>query len=150
MNGRAPAESPVRVVAKSAAGVWHHILTLVELQMRLVGKELSEVLSRAGMGAGLVAAGGVIALTTMPIVLAAVALALLAALDLSPAGAFALTAGLAFLLAAGLVLAGWWQLRKGVDLPRSREELRLNWTWLKTTLREEAASSKRAQSASRR
>jgi hypothetical protein len=142
MNGKRAVESPVRVAARSAAGLWHHVLTLVELQIRLVGKELSQVLSRAGMAAGLIFVGGVIALTAMPIVLIAVALVLVEALGLSPAGAFALTALLAFLVAAGLILAGWWQLRKGVDLPRSREEWRLNWNWLKTTLREESTQAK--------
>ncbi len=34
MNGKLPAESPVRVVARTAAGLWHHILTLAELQSR--------------------------------------------------------------------------------------------------------------------
>jgi hypothetical protein len=143
MNGKRAVESPVRVAARSAAGLWHHILTLVELQMRLVGKELSDVLSRAGIAAGLIVVGGVIALTAMPIVLIAVAFALVEALDLSPAGAFALTALLAYFVAAGLVFAGWRQLRKGVDLPRSREEWRLNWNWLKTTLREESTQAKR-------
>ncbi len=143
MNGKLPAESPVRGVARTAAGLWHHVLTLGELQMRLVSRELSEVLSRAGLAAGLIVVGAMIAATALPIVLIAVAFGLMEALGLSPGGAFALTAFLAFLVAAALVTAGWWLMRKGVDLPRSREELRVNWNWLKTTLRAESAEASR-------
>ncbi len=102
------------------------------------------MLSRTGMAAGLMVAGGIITVTALPVVLIAVALGLMAWLDLSPAGAFALTAFLAFLVAGALVAAGWWRLRKGVDLPRSREELRLNWRWLKTALETESGAERRS------
>jgi hypothetical protein len=137
-------ESPVHIVARNAAGLWHHILNLAELQSRLFATELSDVLSRAEMGAGLIVAGGALALAGLPVAMTALALGLVQILQMSPAGAFTVVAASVLVIAAGLIMAGWRFARNGLGLPRTRQEWRLNWRWLKSTLRAESESARRS------
>ena len=132
MNTNGSDEHAARDVARSAADLWHHILTLSELQMRLVAVELSAIIGTARVPVCILATGCVLAFASLPVVLVSLALVLMETTDLTPVGAFAVTSLLAVSLASALVLVGWLQLRsKATGFPRSRQEWKRNWSWLK-------------------
>lgn len=132
MNTNGSDEHTARDVARSAADLWHHILTLSELQIRLVAVELGAIIGPARIPFCVLATGCVLALASLPVVLVSLALVLMETTDLTPAGAFAVTSVLAVSLAGALIIVGWHQLRrKATGFPRSRQEWKRNWSWLK-------------------
>ncbi|MFN0052001.1 MAG: phage holin family protein [Planctomycetales bacterium] len=133
-NGRD--EPTVRGVAGGAADLWHHLLLLVELQMRLLAAELAAGIRAARGACLLMLIGGAMLLASLPVGLASLAFILAETMDLSLGRAFALTALIAALMAGALVATGWRLLKtNAAGIPRSRDEWRLNWSWLKETLR---------------
>jgi hypothetical protein len=142
MNGNgASGEPPVRGVARSAGELWHHILLLGELQMRLLAVELGEGIRRAKTGTVILATGLVLALVTLPVLLVSGALVLVEQTQMTPAEAFSLVAGISLLIAAALIGGGLWHLKNNsAGLPLSRMESKANWRWLKETLRQARAS----------
>ena len=151
MNVNGAGDHPVREAARNAADLWHHVLTLSELQTRLLLVEMREAIARARMAALLVVAGCMLGLASIPVLLACVALVLAEQTQLSLASAFGLTSGVAVLFSGALIGIGWRRLHQNASgVPRSREEWRLNWSWLKDTLRRERAETIGNQSAAKR
>jgi uncharacterized membrane protein YqjE len=147
MNGNGAGEPPVRGVARSAGELWHHILLLGELQMRLLAVELAEGIRRAKTGTVLLATGLILAMVTLPVLLVSAALVLVEQTRLTPAEAFSLVVGISLVIAAILVGGGLWHLRNNsAGLPLSRTEWKVNWRWLKETLRQARASRSRLPS----
>ena len=147
MNGNGAGEPPVRGVARSAAEIWHHILLLGELQLRLLNVELAEGIRLAKAGWVMLAAGLVVTLVTLPVLLVSAALVLVEQTRMTPAEAFSLVAGTALLIAAVLIGGGLLQLRNSSwGLPLSRLEWTANWRWLKETVRQARASRSRLPS----
>jgi uncharacterized membrane protein YqjE len=141
MNGDGDGEPPVRGVARSAGELWHHVLLLSELQMRLLALELAEGIRRAKTGTVLLATGLILAMVTLPVLLVSVALVLVEQTRLTPAEAFSLVAGVSLVIATALVGGALWHLRhNSPGLPLSRMEWKANWRWLKETLRQARAS----------
>jgi Putative Actinobacterial Holin-X, holin superfamily III len=149
LNRNGVDRSPVRDMARTAAGLWHHVLTLMELQSRLLLIELGEGLCRMRTAAIVVAAGVILALGAVPIFLVCLALILVEAAHLSPAASFAMISTGTMLISSWMVVAGARRLRGAVSVPRSRLEWRLNWSWLKATLEEESASRRHSSSSAR-
>jgi uncharacterized membrane protein YqjE len=147
MNGKSAGEPPVRGVARSAAELWHHVLLLGELQLRLLAVELTEGIRLAKAGTVMLATGLIVTLVTLPVLLVSVALVLVEQTRMTPAAAFSLVAGTALLIAAVLIGGGLWQLRNSsCGLPFSRLEWTANWRWLKETVRQARASRSRLPS----
>jgi hypothetical protein len=147
MSGNGAGEPPVRGVARSAAELWHHILLLGELQMRLLAAELAQGIRLAKAGTVMLAAGLIVALVTLPVLLVSAALILMEQTGMTPAKAFSLVAGASLLIAAVLIGGGLWQLRtSSCGLPLSRLEWTANWRWLKETVRRARASRNRLPS----
>jgi hypothetical protein len=133
MNGSA--ESPARNVARNMADVWHDVLTLSELQARLVAIETRDVLEKSRAAIGLLAAGCLVALAALPILLAAGALFLVETTSLTPAAAFGLAALVGIVVAGCLCAWGWWVLRRSCGgFQRSGCEWRRNIEWFKNVL----------------
>jgi len=151
MNGNGAAEPPAHAVARSASDLWHHVLTLGELQTRLLAVELGQAMGRARTAALLVAAGAVLAVASLPVILACLALVLVEVAGMTAAGAFGIVSGLAVVVSVALVAVGWRQLRQNSDgVSRSREEWRRNWSWLKETLRRERPAAERSRASANR
>jgi uncharacterized membrane protein YqjE len=138
MNGSHAVDSPSHALARSAGDLWHHVMLLGELQARLFVVEVEAALRGARMPAALLAVGCVLGMAAVPMLLVCVALVLVEVARLSPAAAFGLVAGVSLLCAVALVAIGWQRLRhESIGAPRSREEWRQNWSWMKETLRRE-------------
>ena len=149
MNGNGAVEPPAQAVVRSASDLWHHILTLGELQTRLVALELGEAAERARTAALLIAVGAVLAFASLPVILACLALVLVEVAGMTPAAAFAIASGLAVVVSSVLIAVGWRQFRRNsTGVSRSREEWRRNWRWLKETLRRERAAGERSRASS--
>jgi len=145
MNANGTDEPSARAAAHSAADLWHHILILGELQMRMLAVELGEGIRQARTACIVLVIGCVVAVACVPVVLACLALVLAETMALSLAGAFAIASLLAVSISCVLIAVGWRQLRKNaVGIPRSREEMRVNWRWLKDISRGQHTSIRRS------
>lgn len=132
MNAHQPDEPTAQDVARGAGDLWRHILFLGELQTRLLTVELAQGIRQARSACLLLAIGCVVALASLPVVLACLALVLAETTALSLAAAFAVTSVSAGLISCVLIGVGWRELRKhAVGIPRTREEMSVNWKWLK-------------------
>jgi hypothetical protein len=132
MNANGKNEPTARDVARSAADLWDQILILGELQMRMLAVELGEGIRQARSACFVLVVGCVAAVASLPVVLACLALVLAETTALSLAAAFAVTSVAAVSLACILIIVGWRKLQKhAVGIPRSREEMSVNWKWLK-------------------
>ncbi|HLJ11855.1 MAG TPA: phage holin family protein [Planctomycetaceae bacterium] len=150
VNGRGD-HQPAREVARSASDVWHHVLTLAELQIRLLAAEVGDQLRRARTASLLIALGCLLFMVALPLILTAAALVLVEQGHLTPAEAFGAVAGATFVVSCIFIAAGWWQFRRGSNgLVRSRLEWTLNWGWLKETLRAERRADNRSRSTADR
>jgi hypothetical protein len=146
INANGTDEPSARDVARSAANLWHHILVLGELQMRMLAVELVEGIRQARFACVVLFIGFAAALASLPVALACLALVLAETMAVSLAVAFAITSVAAVSLSCVLVAVGWRQLRKNATgIPRSREELKVNWRWLKDTSQGQHASRRRPQ-----
>ncbi len=134
VNG-ASATSPARNVARNMADVWHDVVNLSELQVKLTALDAREALEQSRSAILLIAAGCCLALAALPILLAAAALWLIEQTSLTPATAFALAALVGIVFGGGLVVGGWLVLRRGFrGFQRSAGEFSRNIDWLKTVL----------------
>jgi hypothetical protein len=135
-NGRYHADGKMPNVAASVSDLTHDIIELSELQAQLVALDLKQSMEKARTTLILAVAGACVALGTIPVALLALAALLYEQLQWSIAGSVA-TAMAVGLLIAGVVLGiAYGYIKQGlVSMERSREELRRNISWLKTTLR---------------
>jgi len=129
-------ETPPQAVARSTAEFLHDILTLGELQARLLVLDGKTDLKRLIFPFVVLATGAVICLSCVPVALAALALVLVEAAEFTHAQAF----GIALLVGLGLggilVLGAAFYLRSGWTLfERSRIEWQRNVQWAKDVLR---------------
>ena len=134
-NGNAN-EAPPQAVARTSMEFLHDLLTLGELQTRLIGVDLQSGLNRLLAWAALLVAGLCIAIACVPLCLAAVALGIAEYGQFPLSQAFALAVFSGLLLAAGLVGLAAVRLRSTVNVfDRSWIEWRQNVRWAKDTLR---------------
>jgi hypothetical protein len=133
-NGRST--SPPRAVAKSAAELLHDVLTLAELQGKLLVVDCQTGLRKLIVPAVCLAFGTVLALCCVPLALTAIALGLAETTALTHSQAFAVVLVGAVVVAAVLVIAAVGYLRHGWSmLERSHTELTRNLQWSKDMLK---------------
>ena len=126
---------PLRI-RTNLAGLAHDALTLVELQVQLLGVDLRDA-GRGARAAGvLVVIGVVLALGCVPILLLAMAHVLMEAVNWPGSAAYTVLGLSAALIAAGLLWCGWRTGRQAIaTVQRSRAELMETIRWLKESLR---------------
>jgi hypothetical protein len=133
-NGRT--ELPPRAVARNTADFFHDVATLGELQARLAAIDLRQGLAKVVVPAVVLAAGALIAMGTVPIALAALALVIAANTELSLAVCFGIALLVGLVLCGLLTVPAWIYLKGGLDMfQRSRHELDRNVRWVKDTLK---------------
>jgi Putative Actinobacterial Holin-X, holin superfamily III len=139
-SGRAsaePATSPsAGQVASNVAGFGENLLNMAELQVRMSAIELRQNVEALRIVAAVGLTGAIMALASLPIVLAGIAELLVNRLGLSRGSAFLIvgftTLGLGSLC---IISAGLWISRKRLGFPLSAEELARNLSWVRTVLR---------------
>lgn len=136
-DGSSSARSPSRSIdlAGNLSDVAHDITQLVELQGQLLMVDVKEAQQKLKLPIVLAIAGALIALCAMPLLLVAIAQALvLAGLQLWAAYAIVSVVGLAV---GGLLLWQSWRSLKesALVLDRSRAEFSQNVEWLKQMLK---------------
>lgn len=139
-NGRTRSEQPG--VANSVSELTHNAIELAELQAKLFSLDVKETSQNAGISIGLVIGSVCILLGSVPVLLIALALALVELLDWSPAVSYAVAGLVGILISAGIAAAAWTQFRSGMAMmKRSRDELNRNVAWLKSNLRNRGQAS---------
>jgi uncharacterized membrane protein YqjE len=133
-NGHSPP------LGKNLGGFARDVVTLAELQFKLLAVDCRDARASAGRGMLLLGAGFILAMAVIPVLLAAVGFALVELAGWSYSGAFA-AAGL---LSLGLALvSGWYGWRRmktaSSTFQRSRAELSDTFLWIKESLRHEAS-----------
>jgi uncharacterized membrane protein YqjE len=124
-----------RTAARNMAHLLHDAVTLAQLQMRLFVLDCQQLKTKLGTAVVAIAVGLVLALASIPVALAGIALFFRDVAGLSRLGAVWLTFGLAFLVAAICVGCGIWWLRRGTNVfESSRVELTQNIERLKEML----------------
>jgi hypothetical protein len=135
-NGRAN-ELPTRAVARSTAEFLHDITTLAELQSKLLVVDLQEGVKKLVISAILLVLGTIIALGTVPVALAAIALTLAYFIPDWPLAAhFGIALLIGIVLAAALAVPALFAIKKNVWMfDRSRDECIRNMQWAKDAMR---------------
>jgi hypothetical protein len=111
------------------------VLTLVELQTGLLKLDVKQCLKGLLVPAIALAAGAVLILSCLPILLAAVALLMVELFAWSLPQAFFFAVGCGLVLGGGACLGGAFAIRRSLaPLERSRSELVCNLTWIKQVL----------------
>jgi uncharacterized membrane protein YqjE len=133
-NGRYHGKTPN--VAASVSDLTHDVIELSELQLQLLALDVKQSAAKARLSLILAVAGVCVLLGTIPVALLTIAALLVDQLQWSYAAAAAV-ATLIGLVVSGIVLGiAWAYIKKGlVSLERSRDELRRNVAWIKSTLR---------------
>jgi hypothetical protein len=136
-------ETPPQAVARSSIEFLHDLITLGELQAKLVMVDVKQGVKRLAVWAGVLVIGGFLALACFPLCITAVALGIAEAWHLSMAQAFGLSVFLGLLIAAGMIGAAVVGIRNHTNfLERSWTEWRQNVRWVKETLRRLSSPSR--------
>jgi len=138
------AETPPQAVARSSMEFLHDLITLGELQAKLLLLDAQEGLTRLAIWAGVLAVGALLALACFPVCLAVIALWIAELGGLSTAQAFTISLLLGLIVAAAMIGAGIYTIRsRATFLQRSWTEWRQNVRWVKETLRRLSSSGPR-------
>lgn len=129
-------ESPSHRFSRKASRVARDILTIVELQGRLLMRDLADARRGAMVGTLACILGVGLLLAALPLGLAGTGIWIAAIWDLGPGPGLIGATVFACLLAAILLGAGYWHASRRVTLARSREELAENIALLKNMLNE--------------
>jgi uncharacterized integral membrane protein len=132
--------SPTEGVRNGVSGLLHDVTSLAELQFELLKVDAATASRKAAVPAVLIGSAVVLGLSTIPLVLLAIAQVFRDQAGWPPALA-TLTAVLIGLVLAGVVgTLGYFGIRRAVEpLDRSRDELNRNIAWLKNALRRHSA-----------
>jgi hypothetical protein len=130
-----PSPSPAQV-ASNVAGFGENVLNMGELQARMAAIELRQNVDALRIVTIVGLVGAILALASLPIVLAGLAELLVTELGFRRGPAF-LTVGFASLIvgAVTIVSAALWIRTKRLGFPLSAEEFTRNLAWIRTTLR---------------
>jgi uncharacterized membrane protein YqjE len=140
-NGRAPAAP--RAMVDNLSDFAHDVVTLSELQVKLLAADLNDLKSGAVTPLALMGLAAVVALGAVPVLLMAVAWLLVDYDVLARGWAFLAAAGGGLVLALVMGLAGFsWLPRQLAVLERSRVELDRNVTWIKSVLKHSGRTSR--------
>jgi putative superfamily III holin-X len=134
-DGAARADSPPRAVARSAGELVSDLVTLAELQGRLVVVDAREGVSKILWPAAVLAAGILVGVACVPVALAALALTLVETTHLTQSQAFGIALVIGLLIASGLAGGAIWYLHCcSAMFQRSRTEWRQNVKWAKDAI----------------
>ncbi len=132
-NGRRPL--PPGVTARDVRQLSYRVLTLAELQLELLKVDVKDSLNDCRYGTALLAGGALVGLSSIPILLLAVAQAFREWAGFSWAAAYFTATVCGLLVAAAGILVGWRILRRGLAVfHRSLTEYRTNLAWVKRVL----------------
>lgn len=132
-NGRQP--SPPEITAWDVRQFSYGVLTLFELQVALLKADVQESLNDCRRGMVLLVGGALVGVSSIPILLIAVAQALHHWAGFSWAAAYFGATVVGLLLAAAGIFVGWRMLRRGLAVfNRSRTEYRTNLAWVRSVL----------------
>jgi uncharacterized membrane protein YqjE len=135
-NGRYHDPGKTPNVAASVSDLTHDVIELSELQVQLLTLDVKQSVEKARACLVLAVVGACMLLGTIPVALLAFAALLAEQLGWSYAAAGAMAAFVGLLIAGVVLGVAWSYIKKGlVSFDRSREELRRNVAWLKSTLR---------------
>jgi uncharacterized membrane protein YqjE len=136
-NGRLHTKIPD--VAGSVSGLTHDVIELSELQTKLFVLDIKNGSRRLRTCLILAVVGACFLLGTIPVALLALAHVIVEQLDWAQSVALGAAALAGLLLAAIIAGTAWGILKSGLfSLEQSREELRRNLDWIKSTLRNRA------------
>src|SRR5688572_10437114 len=134
-DGAVNSESPPRAVARNTAELMSDVVTLAELQGRLLMIDAEAGLWKIIPFVITLTAGVILAICCVPIAMATIALALVQYGGLSHVVAFAYTLLGGSVLSLLLVAAAFWQYKRGMRLlERTQNEWKQNMRWIKNTL----------------
>lgn len=137
--------TPTEGVRHGLAGLLHDVMTLAELQLKLLAVDAKEASGRAVLPVALLGGAAVFALSALPLLLVALAQLLRDQAGWPPAAATATAVVIGLIVAGVLAAVGAIRLRRVLDpLARSRDEFERNVTWLKNALKRQEAQ-KRAE-----
>lgn len=133
MNGR---QTGTRQVTRNVSELAHDVITLAELQAQLLACDLRDGKSRAIGPIVSMAAGLILALGTMPVLLMGIGWLLVNHAGWSEGAALLVAGGGGLVVSGGLAWFGWRRLKAALAIiARSRNELAENIRWLKGTLK---------------
>lgn len=142
VNGHAAQER--ESVTRNVADLAHDVITLAELQCRLLGADLREGAGKSRMPAVMLVTAPILALAALPVILFGCARGLMMATGWSEAAALVTVGGGALLLAGVLGWIGWSRLRSATRiLSRSKREFTENLHWIKTALSPSSRGTRR-------
>ncbi len=128
--------SPAAKLGRNVSGYAHDVLTLAELQLRLLAVDLRDSSKTAGLGIGVLAAGAMAAIGAIPLVFVTLALALVEFAHWSYTASFALSAAAGVLFG---IMAAWFGFKTlfsaGKTFGRSKQEAVETLKWIKESLR---------------
>ena len=136
VNGAAPAEAAPHVVVRNTGELLQDLLTLGELQARLLIIDVREGTSRLLWPLVLLVVGAALALGCWPVALIALAMTLVEITTLTTAQAFGVALASGIVLTALVTGVGWSLLRQQTGLfDRSLSEWQQNVKWTKNAMR---------------
>ena len=122
-------------VRQGVAGLLHDVMTLGELQLKLLGVDLKETTGRAVLPLVLLTVAAVLSLATLPLLLVALAQGLRDGLGWPAALATLASIGVGLLFAGLLALVAYLKIRTAFNpLARSGQEFSRNMASLKAAL----------------
>jgi len=122
-------------VVGSIAELGNDIMTLAELQAKLLALDLKECTAQAGTSLALILAGLTVMLASLPVAVLGVAYLVADALGIKPGWAMLLTVAVVLVLGGVLLAVCVPRLRRSfAAFRRSREELNRNLSWIRTVL----------------
>jgi hypothetical protein len=136
MNGNGRYHTKLPNVAGSVSDLTQDVIELTELQTQLFVLDVKKSVAKARACFILAVVGACLLLGSIPVALFAVAELLHEQLAWSRAAGFGVATLIGLLLCATVLGFAWTYVKSGlVSLDQSREELRRNISWLKSTLR---------------
>jgi hypothetical protein len=130
-------ELPPRAVARDAVEFLHDVTILAELQGKLLIVDCQQGIHKVVLPTGVLIAGIVLALSCVPVAMAALTLTLMETTSLSPAQSCGTTLLASGVLAAAVIATAIWRLRHGLGLfDRSYREWRQNVQWTRFMLKQ--------------
>jgi hypothetical protein len=132
MNGQQQTASPAQEVRRNLAGVGEDLMSLFELQGKLLACDVKEASQRVVLAIALIVGAAVLALGCVPVILMGLGWGLAELSGLSLPLALLIVGGVALLLAAGAVWWGATLSRRIVTVfKRSYCEFKHNLDWIK-------------------
>jgi uncharacterized membrane protein YqjE len=134
-NGRYQGTTPN--VAQSVSDLTHDVIELTELQSQLFALDVKQSTEKARTTLILAVVGVCVLLGTIPVALLALAAILMYLFEWSAAAANSVAALVGLVIAGGILGVAYSYVKKGlVSMERSRDELKRNVAWLKSSLRD--------------